>query len=103
MQERPGCARWPSAWRADPARAYAAIGGATPPSGTVGPASGSTTKWKFDPITGAASGGTVEGACVSGLCSKYQLKIKLPQPDSKFYATHEATLTFHCDWNSPQP
>jgi hypothetical protein len=82
--------------------ALAAVGGATPPSGTVGPASGSTTKWKFDPIVGAASGGTIEGECVAAECSKYQLKIKLPKPDSQFYSNFQARLTFHCSWNEPQ-
>jgi hypothetical protein len=82
--------------------AYAAVGGATPPSGSIGPASGSSTKWKFDPIVGAASGGTIEGECVPGECSKYQLKIKLPSPDSTFYRDHQATLTYHCSWDEPQ-
>ena len=82
--------------------AYGAVGGATPPSGSIGPASGSSTKWKFDPIVGAASGGTIEGECVPGECSKYQLKIKLPSADAKFYRDHQATLTYHCSWDEPQ-
>jgi hypothetical protein len=83
--------------------AYAAVGGATPSSGKVGPASGSSAKWTFDPIVGVASGGTIEGECVSGECSKYKLTVKLPAPDKKFYADHVATLKFHCTWNEPQP
>src|SRR5205807_3525052 len=50
--------------------AYAAIGGATPPSGTLGPASGSSTKFTFDPIVGAASGGTEEEQCAPAICSR---------------------------------
>jgi hypothetical protein len=83
--------------------AYAAIGGSTPPSGTVGPASGSTVKWTFDPIVGVASGGTEEEQCEPAICSRYHLKIKLPTSDAKFYRNHEARLTFHCDWNEPNP
>lgn len=83
--------------------AYGAVGGATPPNGTVGPASGSTAKWKFAPIVGAASGGTEEGECAPAICSRYHLKIKLPTSDAKFYRDHQATLTFHCDWNEPNP
>ena len=83
--------------------AYAQIGGSTPASGSIGPASGSSTKWTFDPIVGAASGGTIEGECVPVECSRYQLKIKLPAADKKFYAGHIATLTFHCSWNEAQP
>src|SRR5437588_3068406 len=83
--------------------AYAQIGGSTPPSGSIGPASGSSTKWTFDQIVGAASGGTIEGECVPAECSKYHLKVKLPEADKKFYANHLATLTFHCSWSEPQP
>ena len=52
--------------------------------------------WKFDQIVGAASGGTEEGECLPGLCSKYRLTVKLPEADSRFYRNHLATLTFHC-------
>src|SRR5437588_764196 len=83
--------------------AVAQIGGSTPSSGKIGPASGSSAKWTFDPIVGAASGGTIEGECVPGECSKYKLTVKLPSSDKKFYANHLATLRFHCTWNEPQP
>jgi hypothetical protein len=82
--------------------ALAQIGGATPASGQIGPASGSSTKWTFDPIAGAASGGTIEGECVPGECSKYHLQIKLPAPDSTFYRNYQARLTYHCSWDEPQ-
>jgi hypothetical protein len=80
-----------------------AQGGATPPSGKIGPANGSSTKWTFDPIVGAASGGTEEEECAPGICSRYHLQIKLPAPDSKFYRNYEARLTFHCFWDEPAP
>ena len=85
-------------------RVAAQVGGATPPSGTVGPASGSTTSWAFDPVAGAGSGGTpIEVACAPGSCSKYALTVKLPAADNAFYHSHVATLTFRCEWNMPTP
>jgi len=81
-----------------------AAGGATPASGSVGPGNSSSASWTFDSVAGAGLGGTpIEVVCAPGDCSKYALTVKLPQPDSVFYATHEATLTFRCSWNSPAP
>lgn len=83
---------------------HAQVGGATPPSGTVGPTAPSTTNWTFDPIVGAGSGGTpIEVVCTPGQCSKYTLSIKLPQPDTSFYASYEAVLTYRCSWSDPAP
>jgi hypothetical protein len=82
--------------------AHAQVGGSTPASGTIGPASGSKTSWTFDPIFGAALGGTVEAECAPGICSKYSLTVKLPSDDKTFYSQYQATLTFHCSWNEPQ-
>ncbi|MFL5823309.1 MAG: sialidase family protein [Solirubrobacteraceae bacterium] len=83
--------------------AYAQIGGSNPPSGKVGPASGSSTKFTFDPIVGVASGGTEEEECAPTICSRYHLKIKLPAADAKFYRDHQARLSFHCAWDQPLP
>ena len=84
--------------------AQAQVGGATPPSGTVGPTSPSTTNWTFDPIAGGGSGGTpIEVVCTPGQCSKFALTVSLPQPDATFYKTHKAVLTYRCSWSDPAP
>ena len=75
-------------------------GGATPSSGTLGPAPGSVST-TFDPVMGGDTGGTVAGTnCTPGLCSQYSLTLKLPQADDAFYQANQATLKFHCDWDS---
>jgi hypothetical protein len=77
---------------------------ATPATGTVGPATPSTTQWDFASVAGAGSGGTpIEVVCAPVQCDKYDLLVKLPQPDAVFYASHSATLKFRCTWDSPTP
>jgi hypothetical protein len=75
----------------------------TPPSGTVGPDSGSRASWDFGTVGGAGSGGTpIEKVCAPGSCSAYALTVALPTKDTaKFYSNYVATLTFHCNWTSP--
>ena len=89
---------------ASPITARAQAGGATPASGGVGPASGSSTTWTFDPVAGAGSGGTpLEVVCAPGQCSQYALTLKLPAADSTFYTNFQATLKYHCAWSQPAP
>ncbi|MHB8507106.1 MAG: sialidase family protein [Candidatus Dormibacteria bacterium] len=85
-----------------PSTAALAVGGSTPPSGTIGPASGSSTQWDFDAVVGGGLGGTpLEVACAPGQCSKFALTVALPQLDATFYRNFVATLTFHCSWTNP--
>jgi len=80
------------------------VGGATPASGSIGPAKGSSTTWTFDPVAGAGSGGTpLEVQCAPGQCSRFALTVNLPQHDLDFYQHYIAVLTYRCTWTSPEP
>jgi hypothetical protein len=87
---------------ATPLPGAAQVNGASPANGSIGPANGSSTSWDFDPILGAGVGGTpIEVVCAPVQCSKFDLKINLPKPDSDFYQHYIAVLTFRCSWTSP--
>ena len=75
--------------------------GATPASGTVGPASGTSTAWDFAAVSGGGLGGTpIEVVCAPGQCDKFALTVALPQADATFYKSYTATLRFRCSWTS---
>src|SRR5437762_2866148 len=77
------------------------VGGATPASGVVGPASGSTLAWDFAPVgPGVAAGGTVEFLCAPVYCDAFTLDVQLPAADQTFYRDHVATLTITYTWQS---
>jgi predicted heme/steroid binding protein len=81
-----------------------AVSAATPASGTVGPANGSTTAWDFAAVgPGVSSGGTIEFVCPPAYCDSYTLNVALPSDDATFYATHSATLELTYTWNSTGP
>src|SRR5258708_37899457 len=74
-------------------------GAATPTSGTVGPASGSSASVDFAAVgPGAGSAGTIESKCAPALCDSYALTVTLPQADGGFYQTHKATLHIDYTW-----
>jgi hypothetical protein len=84
-----------------PQQAHAQVGGSSPASGSVGPGNGASTTWTFDPVAGAGSGGTpLENACAPGHCSRFPVEVKLPQPDTEFYAHYIAVLTYTCSWDN---
>src|SRR3954447_10712860 len=84
--------------------AVGAVNAATPASGTVGPANGSTTAWNFAAVgPGASSGGTVEFVCPPVTCDAYTLNVVLPAADTAFYTNHIATLTLTYTWTSTGP
>jgi hypothetical protein len=86
-----------------PQAVHAQVGGSSPATGTVGPASGTSTSWTFDPVVGAGLGGTpIEVVCAPVQCSSYTLSLKLPEPDAQFYQKYTATLTYRCSWEQPQ-
>ena len=74
---------------------------ATPAAGVVGPASGSSLAWDFAPVgPGVSSAGTIESACLPNYCDPFTLTVHLPESDSTFYATHQATLRIDYTWTS---
>jgi Big-like domain-containing protein/BNR/Asp-box repeat protein len=74
---------------------------ATPTSGGIGPASGSSTAWDFAAVgPGVSSGGTIEAVCAPVYCDSYQLTVTLPESDALFYQTHKATLHIDYTWSS---
>jgi len=76
---------------------------ATPASGQVGPANGSTATTDFAPVAGVSVGGTpTQGVvCLPPDCDSYDVKVVLPAPDDDFYLGHNATLSLHYSWTSP--
>jgi len=78
---------------------------ATPASGQVGPGNGSTTQTDFAAVIGPSVGGTpTQGTiCLLPFCDSYNVKVVLPEADSSFYESHDATLSVHYSWTSPIP